>query len=197
MVQGPTKLPDQLASDEPHRVWLAFLVDRYRLVQTRSCEELAMIMQVCGCACGWVLGLPTRLPCAWVVSTADADAPSVPPQVLSASLEDVSKITCEPRCFGTRVRLLSFATAVLHAAQTSVEKRRAYMPRPAAIKPVFTVPLGGVGATWGPLYGLDMRLAKLGAVASVHEEALVVLRRQSQPQRDTEPTPCVPTAACP
>ena len=46
-VQGPTKLPDQLASDEPHRVWLAFLVDRYRLVQTRSCEELAMIMQVC------------------------------------------------------------------------------------------------------------------------------------------------------
>ena len=61
------------------------------------------------------------------------------------------------------------------------------------------VPLGGVGATWGPLYGLDVRLAKLGAVASVHEEALVVLRRQSQSPRQPEPAPCVsisPPSVC-
>jgi len=63
-------------------------------------------------------------------------------QVVCVSLEDISRISCLPRCFGTRTRLLSFAIAVLHSAQKSHSKRmkrHGNSASPLSVKPQFRV----------------------------------------------------------
>ena len=44
---------------------------------------------------------------------------------------------------------------------------------------VHQVGLGGVGATWGNAFGFDSRLSKLGSIAAINDDAVVLLRNHA------------------
>lgn len=172
-------LPDSLVNVQAHHLWLNFFMERYRVVSTRSTEEVAVICHVVNASLADVTRLSTQ-PSAFGTRILLL---TLAQRVMRAARESTTRRTMEAAeeasvdsssrgggggggiASSTRSSSGSESLSLSPAFQSEVVRDSSC---------AYYVPLGGVGATLGPHWGRDSGLALFGLRAAASMGALLL-----------------------